>query len=124
MKTTLLLIIFTCGCNVFAYSQINQKRKKDVAPDNLSNFNPDSLSSFNYDPKPVPAYKKMIKPEGFQDDAIDERFMPNDGHWTGKTQRDAFEQESMPVYKPEGEFSIKVIKPDTTRKYSMPVKKY
>jgi len=116
MKTTILVITFTCACFVFAYSQINQNRKKDVTPDNLSNF--------HYDHKPVPAYKKMIKPEGFQDDKIDERFLPHDSPWTSKTPGNTFVPESMPVYKPEGEFSIKVIKPDTTRKYTMPVKKY
>ena len=116
MKTIILLITLICGCIVSTYSQMNQKRKRGVTAD--------SLSSFHYDIKPALGYKKMIKPNGFRDDKIVERFLSTDSQWASRTQAKAFVQDSMPCYKPEGVFSIRIIKPDTTTGYTMLIKRY
>lgn len=109
MKTTFLIITLTCGCLTVSYSQMNQRHKTDSASNDLPIF------KF----KPTPGYT-LGKPDGQKryDPALtDERLVP-------KEQYEAVSEERMPCYKPEGAFSMRIVKPDSAMTYTLLVKKF
>ena len=116
MKTTILVSTLICGCITFTYSQINEKRKQSIIAD--------KLSSFHFGIKPVPDFKKMTGPNSFAPGKKVERFSTSDNEWTSRTTGNAFVPDSMPCYKPEGVFSMKIVKPDTSSRYTMLIERY
>ena len=114
MKTTVLIIALISGCITSVYSQINQKSRERV----------DSLSSFRYDIKPALGFKKLTMPGDFRDDKLVEPFLSDNSSLSSSTTEATVAPAKMPCYKPEGVFSMRVIKPDSTMRYSMLVKRY
>lgn len=114
MKTTVLVIILTCGCIVSTYSQLNQNRKRDVTADNLPRF--------PYNIKPDIGPEEVMKQNGFQGNNEAVQFFLNNRHVTSRTEVSASVRESMPCYKPEGNFSGIIITPDTTTRYTILIK--
>jgi hypothetical protein len=96
-----------------AYSQLNQKNHQWL---NIP-------SHSHYHIKSTLVNEKFIRP----DDSLDMGFKPSlpdnksaatiaaPGEWTN---------DNMPFYKPEGIFSMQIIKPDTTTQYTMLVKRF
>lgn len=83
-----------------------------------------SLLRHHYDIKPSLDYKKLNEVKSLLDDKTVDGFLSLDSHHTSREQEKAFVTDHMPCYKPEGLFSMRIIKPDSTMKHTMLVKKY
>jgi len=116
MKTTILVITLICVCITLTYSQTNQKRIQCITAD--------KFSSFHFCIKPVPEFKKMIGPNSFVGGKKVERFSASDNEWTSWTTGNVYIPDRMPCYKPEGVFSMKIVKPDSTSRYTMLIERY
>ncbi len=116
MRTTVIAIILTCGFVTSAYSQINQNNKRHITANSPSRFQNKTESPLTFE--------KRIKPNGFNDHKIVEPFPSNDNKWASRMPAKISVQDHMPVYEPQGEFSMKIIKPDTTTKHTMLIKRY
>src|SRR5690606_14639667 len=104
-----------CGCIGSAYSQIILNHKRDMTADSLSKFHHKMNRSIGYE--------MMLKGNAFNDHKIVAPFLSNDNNLTSIPAK-TFVQDNMPCYEPEGIFSMRIIKPDTTTTYTMLVKRH
>lgn len=116
MRTTVIAIILICGFVASAYSQINQNHKRHITAN--------SPSKFHYKTESPLTVEKRIKPNGFNDHKIVEPFLSNDNKWASRMPAKISVLYNMPVYEPQGEFSMRIIKPDTTTKHTMLIKRF
>lgn len=109
MKTTLLIISLVCGCFTSGYSQINQRHKKDPASSDLP--------AFRF--KPSPGYA-LAPPD---DQKVNDPALTGD-RLVRRVESKNLSEERMPCYKPEGAFSMRIVKPDSTVHYTLLVRKF
>lgn len=83
-----------------------------------------SPSNFHYKTDSPLIFEKGIKANGFNNHKIVELFLPNDNKWASRMPAKTFVQDNMPVYEPQGVFSMRIIKPDTTTKHTLLIKRY
>ncbi len=83
-----------------------------------------SPSNFHYKTDSPLTVEKGIKPNGFNNRKIFEPFLSNGNKWASRVPAKTFVQDNMPIYEPQGEFSMRIIKPDTTTKHTMLIKRY
>ena len=113
MKTTFIVITLICGCIASTYSQINQNHKRDLTAD--------SLSKFHYENDRPIGFEMLFKGNSFKDHKIG--FLSYNNNLTSIPEK-TYVQDNMPCYEPDGIFSMRIIKPDTTITYKMLVKRY
>ena len=116
MKTTIILIFLTCGCFVSLYSQINHNHKSDTTWNDVS--------IFKYDIKPSLGNENRNTLNGSLNNMTFHKFGPTERNQTSKWNAKILSPDSMPCYKPEGEFAMKIVTPDSTTTYTMLIKKY
>jgi hypothetical protein len=116
MKTTLVFALLF-GCVIPTYSQINNKHRTDPKPGQFpkSQFKNDYLESFNFADKFTGPWNDLA--------LADVPPLPSSPELS-KTRNGQYSGDHMPCFKPEGIFSAKILRPDSTMKYTMPVKKY
>lgn len=115
MKTALLTIIIACIAHISVHAQFNQNNRlrKDAVPSiDLPNkkykLNADALQKF----------KEMDM------NKIDNMLSLNKSPFDQNRQLEVSSSVTMPCLKPEGNFKMQIIKPDSSPTYSMPIKKF
>lgn len=109
MRTTLLIITLTCGCFAAAHSQINQRHKKDTASSDLPAFRFKPSTGYTL----APPNDQKVNDPALTDDRL-----------VRKGESENLSEERMPCYKPEGAFSMRIVKPDSAMTYTLLVKKF
>jgi hypothetical protein len=117
MKTAILYALIF-GCIIPTYSQINRHRKTDTSTEQFSgkqNKKNNDFGDYKFDDK---------FNDSWNDRSLDNFTMPRAGRMPGKISEEIYSGDNMPCVKPEGTFSMKAYKPDSTVEYTMLVKKF
>jgi len=118
MKTAILLFALVFGWVIPTYSQMNRHRKTDARAEQFSakqNKENDRFGKYKFDDK---------FPGSWSDRVGDSYSMSSVGPARSKNTEEVYSGDNMPCFKPEGMFSMRVYKPDSTVEYTMLVKKF